>query len=295
MLQPSSISSAARSADLRLTARALDRDRAHGECRQRAGDAGREEVVGGGADDELVPPRLGDRRDEQRRVEVAVVVGREDDRPVLVEVSETVEAGALGFGDAAHARPRHRALDDQHPRDASRQAPGPLGVVVGAGASLLRQRLDAVRAPRLRGTGTPQLRALGASRLTCAADSCTKEIGRSRDVRHEHRRVVEVGDRRLAADDVAGHLERVVQRRRGREAEPAHGPRVAADDDHLGRGAAARARPSTTCRTGGRRGRRSSCGRGGGTTRPRRTASRTCASISTGSVVSASTCSKKSM
>ena len=37
----------------------------------------------------------------------------------------------------------------------------------------------------------------------------------------------------VAADHVRRHLERVLQRRRRLEAEPAHGPHVAADDDHL--------------------------------------------------------------
>ena len=173
MLQPSSISSAARSADLRLTARAIDRDRTHRERRQRAGDAGREEVVRGRADDELVSPWLGDRGDEQRRVDVAVVVRREDHRPVLVEVGETIEAGALGFRDAAH-QAAHRALDDQHPRHASRQPPRPLGVVVAAGASLLGQRLDALR-HRSHAVREPPARSLGASHHQHA--EFTKEIG----------------------------------------------------------------------------------------------------------------------
>ena len=76
-------------------------------------------------------------------------------------------------------------------------------------------------------------------------------------------RWVRVGE---VPDDVAGHLQRVGQGGGGPEAEPVHGRRVAADDDHGAEVLAGRARTSTTCRTGGRRGRRGRSGRGGRTT-----------------------------
>src|SRR5690606_22484262 len=63
-----------------------------------------------------------------------------------------------------------------------------------------------------------------AGRCAC---SCLLDVG------DEHAGHVEVADRGGAADDVAGDLEGVLQRRCRGEAEPAHGRRVAADDDHL--------------------------------------------------------------
>src|SRR5947209_6936698 len=53
----------------------------------------------------------------------------------------------------------------------------------------------------------------------------------SRDLAHEERRVMEVGDGGVAADDVFGHLQRVAQGGGRLETEAADGAVVAADDD----------------------------------------------------------------
>ena len=253
----------------------------------RRGDPGAEEVVGGRADEHLVAPRLGDRGEQQRRVEVAVVVGGEDHRAVERRRAGRCpsRSGAPSGGDGRAQRPPRAST---RAGEAGREAAGPVGVVVGA-----RGGPSAASGSTPAGHGG---RRVGERQARQARASVGERRPSSRHVRHDDRRVVQVGDRRRARPTTSlGHLERVVQGRRRREAEPAHRPRLAADDDHLAEVLPARGSPSTTCRTGGRRGRRSSCGRGGGTTRPRRTASRSVASISTGSVVSASTCSKKSM
>ena len=52
-----------------------------------------EEVVGRGGDDELRPPRLGNRRCDQRRVEMAVVLRREDQRRRFVAPAADPPAG----------------------------------------------------------------------------------------------------------------------------------------------------------------------------------------------------------
>ena len=63
-----------------------------------------EEVVGGGADEHLVAPRLRQRRDDQRRVEVAVVVGGEDQRRIGVGVLP------LRWRSASRSSPRRSGL-----------------------------------------------------------------------------------------------------------------------------------------------------------------------------------------
>jgi hypothetical protein len=52
---------------------------------------------------------------------MAVMVRREDDRAILVEVGQPVEP-SLRMRDHSH-EPPHRTLDDQHSRHPSRQAP----------------------------------------------------------------------------------------------------------------------------------------------------------------------------
>ena len=104
-----------------------------------AGDPGAEEVVGGRGGEHLVAERLGQRRHQQAGVDVAVVVGGEDDRPL--EAVEAVEAPALGLGDGGDHRPQH-ALEDEEAGVAGGEAAGPVGVVVGAGPRLLAARLD---------------------------------------------------------------------------------------------------------------------------------------------------------
>ena len=74
----------------------LDRDGVEDQGRRGGLDPVVEEVVGRGGGEHLVAVRLGQRRDEQAGVEVAVVVGGEDHR--AVEVGEAVEAAALGLG-----------------------------------------------------------------------------------------------------------------------------------------------------------------------------------------------------
>src|SRR3977135_2935340 len=53
------------------------------------------------------------------------------------------------------------------------------------------------------------------------------------DLGEEERRCPQVADARIAADRLLGHLERVLQGRRGLEAELVHGVPLAADDDHV--------------------------------------------------------------
>ena len=48
----------------------------------------------------------------------------------------------------------------------------------------------------------------------------------------EDRRIVDVGERRVAADPVARHLQRITHRRRRLEAKTPNRLHVAADDDH---------------------------------------------------------------
>ena len=112
-LQPSSMSSTGQIGRLPPGHVAVDRERVEHQGGRRAGEVAREEVVGGGADDEVPAPRLGDGRDGERRVEVAVVVGREDDgrrRVALLrrvegpQVGQTVDAPDLG-STRAPARP----------------------------------------------------------------------------------------------------------------------------------------------------------------------------------------------
>ena len=97
----------------------LDRDGVEREGRRRAGDPVAEEVVGRGHHEHLVAPRLRDRREHQRRVEVAVVVGGEDHRPVdRSRSAQPVEA----------ARPRGR------PAAARSAAAGPRAATAPGGA-----------------------------------------------------------------------------------------------------------------------------------------------------------------
>ena len=142
-----------------------------------------------------------------------------------------------GRARAARVGPAPATAGADEALDAGR--PGPRGPASG-GPSRCRsrrrtgacraERLDAARAPvaaprtgtagRRHGAGPRRARRRRPSR-------------RSRHVRHEERRVVQVGDRRRGGPTTSlGHLERVLQRRRRPEAEAAHRPGLAADDDH---------------------------------------------------------------
>ena len=89
--------------------RPFDRDCPDTECRHGTGDAGSEEVVGSCTDHDLVPPRLGDRCEQEWGVEVAVMVGREDHRPL--ELEQAVCALAIRRCEAGDCE-AHRAVDD---------------------------------------------------------------------------------------------------------------------------------------------------------------------------------------
>ena len=222
-------SAAASSADLRPTlVRSIGMAPMH-ERRQRRGDAVAEEVVGGGGDERCGGatargwPRAsaGCRRGcgGWRRRSTGPSRSARRSRPRMV-----------GDGQRRHRR-AHRALEQQHPGHAGRVAAGPLGVVVGAERARLARRLDASgvvgaqhgkQAPAHEATVSrrrpgPSTRLTG-MRLASSVDRRRRRgrpsrpgaIG-SRHVRHEDRRVVEVRDRGVAADDVAGHLERVLR------------------------------------------------------------------------------------
>ena len=262
---------------------ALDRDGADDERGRGRRDAGAEEVVGGRADEHLVAPRLGDRREQQRRVDVAVVVGGED-RPGPSRPSSRSRPSPLGRGRAPRPPGAARVSSSDRAGAAGPGSGGPSRCrsrrrACGAG----RRRLDAAGHGGRASTGTASRGRAG--RRDLHVTSAMRIGGLCRWV---------IGRRaRPTTSDAISSASRSVDAGLKPRRRTAFG--LAADDDHPAEVLRARGSPSTTCRTGGRRGRRSSCGRGGGTTRPRRTASRSAASISTGSVVSASTCSKKSM
>ena len=112
-------------------------------------------------------------------------------------------------------------------------------------------------------------------------------------VRHQDRRGVEMGDGRAAPTTsvaISSASASVEAGRKPRRRTAAGSPPTTMTRP----GAARRARPSTTCRRDERRGRRDRCGRGARTSHRWRSAPRIF-SISTGSVVSERTCSKKSM
>jgi hypothetical protein len=77
-----------------------DGDGANGEGGQRTRQPGPEEVVGRTPDEHLVAPGVGDRGEQHRCVDVAVVVGGEDHRPVI-SIRQRVEAI-----ETRHPRPR---------------------------------------------------------------------------------------------------------------------------------------------------------------------------------------------
>ena len=182
------------------------------------GDAGAEEVVGRRPDEHLVAPRLGDRGEHDRRVEVAVVVAGEDHRPVG-QAGQPVDAVALGRAEGGHGRPHARPRARTSAGEPGGEPAGPVGVVVGA------ERARSARAPRRRrapwgpSTGTA---ASGAAARTSHVTSAMTIGGLWRWVMVASR-----------PDDVGGHLEGVVQRGRGREAEAPDRARLAADDDDL--------------------------------------------------------------
>ena len=139
-LQPSASSASAWPTLRRLTPGALDRDGVEGEGRRRRGHRVREEVVGGGADEHLVPPRLRERREDQGRVEVAVVVGGEDHRHDRRRRARRGRRG--GRGPAAPAWRRRATVGRSSDSSSTtrgqpgRERAGPVGVVVGAVAVL---------------------------------------------------------------------------------------------------------------------------------------------------------------
>ena len=168
----------------------------------------------------MVPPRLGDRRQQQRGVDVAVVVGGEDDgrgsssSSTAARRSASRSSPSTSGSATTFTRPRNGPATISGAGRPGRRPAGPLGVVVGARVLLLRRH-----ARRRRGTvgarhgKPPPGDAAGARdrhrarhRLDGAVDAIVPRgdrRSRSRHVGHEDRRVVQVGDRRVAADDVA--------------------------------------------------------------------------------------------
>ena len=172
---------------------------------ERGRDPGAEEVVGGGADDDLVSPALGYRRQEQsacrrgcdgwRRTRPGRRFAVMRSRPCDRRRCEHVDSG------------RMHPLTRPAPRDAGDGGAGPLGVVVGP---------DVVRIRRVRPRPARSARATGTAR---PSELCRDQIGGHRQLTSAMRmgglcRWVIVG---VATDDVGGHLERVLQRRRGHE------------------------------------------------------------------------------
>ena len=195
---------------------AVDRERAEGQGRRRAGDPGGEEVVGRRGDDQLAPPRLGDRGDHHRRVEVAVVVGGEDHRGrIAVVVGRPQQVLRGGRGPRARGRPA--------PCIARRSGPSTIAARATR-AGVRRAHSVSKSAPTFlgsRGTSQPARHRRGApgeaERLRhprraspwCAAPTARR---RPRDRRalsgadatsahlgEQQRRGVQVGDRRVAA------------------------------------------------------------------------------------------------
>jgi hypothetical protein len=97
-------------------------------------------------------PRERHGAEHQRGVEVAVVVGGEDQRRgrlvellgLAAQVVEAVDAEHLGSASPLHEQP-HRSLGDHAAGDAGGGGAGPVGVVVGAERRRLGRHLDAAR------------------------------------------------------------------------------------------------------------------------------------------------------
>ena len=145
-----------------------------------------------------------------------------------VEVLEPVEARRPSAGPARSMAGRTTPSTRSTAGGAGRVRPGPVGVVVGPDLALGRQRLDAAghgrRAQDPRHQAPPERDAAGLRRRRGhaavhrqaleqlggllrgdgdAAHGSISSPGRSGDVGHEDGRVVEVGDRGVAADHVA--------------------------------------------------------------------------------------------
>ena len=157
--------------------------------------------------------------------------------PVRRRPSRRSRPSTLGLATARS--PGARRLRAEQPGDRAGER-GPTRCRSSRRALRLGERLDAGRRGRARNGNVatwarPRLR----QRRRTGRRSQSHSTGRSLVRRRPHVtsamrmgglcRWVIVGVR---PDDVGRHLERVVQRRRGHEAEAAHGPRVAADDDH---------------------------------------------------------------
>ncbi len=113
---------------------AVDGERVQRESGQRALDALVEEVVGCRRDDQPGTPRLGHGDVHQRRVDVAVMVGREDDGRRLVgalEIGEAVVAHDLRAGDEPHEG-THRPVGEHRAGCCGRRGTSPIGLEVGA-------------------------------------------------------------------------------------------------------------------------------------------------------------------
>ena len=244
----------------------------------------------------------GTARDHQRRVEVAVVVGGEDQRRrgvvvgAAAEVLEPVDAEDLRVGER---RARRAAAG---PRRSRRGRPWPAGVRAHVGVVVGAELRRLARAPRRRAApsgaryGKPTLRpgAVDAgrpARSTCAgrprARAPQRDVGVV-DVRRRpaHRSLgrratriggvwmwVIVGERPTTSEAIS-NASSIVDAGVKPSRRTAFG--VAADDDHLAAVLHAVRAPVPHVErvhavVGVAR-----CGRGGGTTRPRRSASRTC-------------------
>ena len=208
----------------------------------------------------------------------------------------------LGVGQSGDERPGDQ-LGEQQAGHPGRVAAGPVGVVVDAevrgsagGRGTVSGQLErrgpggnagpgGSRRQHRRGAGTDRPgdgTALAPGPVRVAAPAAAGSAQRappgdrwSRDVGQHDRRAVEVGDRRVRARRRRSAISRASRSvDAGLKPSRRTAPGVAADDDHPAQVLRGRGRPSTTCRTGGPRGRRGWSGRGGGTTRRWRSAPR---------------------